>query len=249
MTVSLLTTCMGRLHHLRRTLLPNLAACELPDTEVLVLDYGSRDGLRNWIETDDPVRRFVGRRLTIVRMVEPPTLWRANHAKNVAALCARGDVVVNVDADNFVGAGFDRTARDLLSTGGAIAVPGRSRARCAAGRIGLRLVDFVELGGYDEEMKNWGYTDADLRVRANRSGLESRAWPDAKGSATISHDDDERLEHGDASNKSESYKANVARSLANIHAGRLRANVGRRWGEARVVVDEVKERTVGILQD
>src|SRR5690348_9240554 len=50
--ISLCTTCMGRLHDLKRTLPVNLELNAKYDwVEFVILDYNSSDGLGDWIRT------------------------------------------------------------------------------------------------------------------------------------------------------------------------------------------------------
>lgn len=51
--ITFTTICMGRLHHLKETLPQNLADNrDYPNLEFLLLNYGGRDGLDEWVRTE-----------------------------------------------------------------------------------------------------------------------------------------------------------------------------------------------------
>src|ERR1044072_6302434 len=102
MKISFCTTCMGRLHHLKETIFANIEAnADHPDIEFVVLNYNSPDGLHEWVKEN------IGRLKNVAYFREiSVTRWRMPHAKNMAHLLATGDVVCNLDADNFTGKGY-----------------------------------------------------------------------------------------------------------------------------------------------
>jgi hypothetical protein len=56
MRMSFCMTCMGRLHHLRETVLENLAVIEKsPGAECVLLNYNSPDELELWIKFPSPL--------------------------------------------------------------------------------------------------------------------------------------------------------------------------------------------------
>ena len=90
-----ITTCKGRLSHLKETL-PDLARA--PDIEVVVVDYDCPDGAADWVRSSGPDVRIVA--------VEDRPLFSASTARNLGAAAATADWLAFVDADV-------RSARDL----------------------------------------------------------------------------------------------------------------------------------------
>ena len=118
MKLSFCTTCMGRAHHLKQTLPKNLADTwtgPAGSVEFVVLDYSSPDDLASWITTDRRASALSGcGHLRFARCSGQP-YFRHSHAKNMAHALATGDVVCNVDADNYVGPGFTGFLQSVFS--------------------------------------------------------------------------------------------------------------------------------------
>src|SRR5688572_15135597 len=114
--ISLCTTCMGRLHHLKETLPRNLEDNkDCPELEFVVLDYNSPDSTGAWLHETYPDLIHSGR-LKYFRTTEPKYFHMA-HSKHVAHRLATGDIVCNVDADNFTGPGFASKLAEMFLRG------------------------------------------------------------------------------------------------------------------------------------
>lgn len=186
-TISFCGACMGRRHHLEHTLPNNLVVTASfgDDVELVLVDYNSNDGLREWVLSSCAEALESGR-LRYFRTDEPTSYSHA-HAKNVSHRLARNDLVFNLDADNFVGDGTCQRIDELFAEN-----PRRIVRGGLGGRVCLRRSDFVdELGGYDERFTSWGLEDDDLVRRAMRLGLE-RASIEGLGHV-IRHGGDERF--------------------------------------------------------
>jgi hypothetical protein len=189
MRISFCITCKGRLHHLRETLPGNLRDnADHPDLEFVLLDYNSGDGLEAWAR--ETLAPWIASGRVVYYREKSAAAYRSCHAKNVAHALATGDVVCNLDADNFTGAGyatalaalFEEEGERILVTGG----PGG-----LFGRLALRSDTFRILRGYDEDLQGWGYDDEDLRVRGAHWGL--RLIPlVVEGMRALEHSDEER---------------------------------------------------------
>jgi glycosyltransferase involved in cell wall biosynthesis len=104
--ISFCITCKGRLEQLQKTLPINIENNkDYPNTEFVVLDYGSEDGLGDWIR--EKFGKRIGKDIRYAR-VEPEDAprFRMAHAKNMAHRLATGDVLCNLDADNTTAPGF-----------------------------------------------------------------------------------------------------------------------------------------------
>jgi hypothetical protein len=184
--VALCTTCKGRLPHLAETLPANLASEEgTPDVVFVVLDYNSRDGLADWVQTGMRHEMNLGR-LVYYRFTEP-TAFRMAHAKNLAhrlGLREGADVLVNVDADNFTMPGFvpylrEHFLNDLGSFLWARMIKagdgdgnGTPMARGVSGRIAVTREQFLLAGGYNEKYTMWSPDDTDFKLRLRRLGFK-----------------------------------------------------------------------------
>lgn len=193
--VSFCTTCMGRLHHLRETLPKNIEDnYDYCNTEFVILDYNSNDNLDRWIRENFAEQINVGK--IVYAKVSGPTYFHRSHAKNVAAKCSSGDIICNLDADNFTGKSFASYINEVFSTYEKIFLNTdiQRSPKDVCGRIVLKRNDFFAIGGYDEDMKGWGYEDADLKEKLTRKGL--RYLPiDTPYLQFLTHDDSERMRY------------------------------------------------------
>jgi hypothetical protein len=172
--VSFCTTCKGRLHQLRETLAPNLAAIG-PNEEIVLVDFASPDGLSAWV-WDNFRAEIEANRLRFFE-VRGEAPWHASKAKNLAHRLARGAFLFNLDADNFLSP-EDRGHIHAAVAQGRCCRQGTGNLRDGTpGRIGLLREAFFELGGYDEGLLGTLIHDWDLIVRAEASGWRFRRLP------------------------------------------------------------------------
>jgi hypothetical protein len=158
--IAFCTTCKGRLPHLAKTLPRNVA--DNPHAEFVILSYGCK-------ETADWVKVAALPRVTLYETHFE--FFRMAHAKNMAHRCAilqGADILVNMDADNFTGPGFDEWLLDNMHGrvfAWARMIPGVLK-RGISGRIAISKEGFELAGGYDESKFNtWGPDDKDFNAR------------------------------------------------------------------------------------
>lgn len=160
--VSLCTTCCNRVWQLRQTLPDNLAALP-PHAEIVLVDYGSTDGLADWVWQHFKPAIDDGR-LTFFQVTSEVT-WNCPKAKNLAHRLALGQYLFNVDADNFVTPEDHTYLLQALRTG----LPSQQWSGDwddgSFGRIGLPREMFFHIGGYDESLLPMGGQDIDLLRR------------------------------------------------------------------------------------
>jgi hypothetical protein len=166
-------TCKNRTPHLRQTLPINLE--HNPDSRFVVLDYNSQDDLLPFLRSLS--RELDEERLAVYSYRGHPK-FRMAHAKNLAhrlGILEGGDILVNLDADNFAGAGFDRYASERLQELNAFLfatmIKG-SMTRGVGGRIAVNSKTFLLAGGYDEaKFEHWGSDDKDFNIRLKMMGV------------------------------------------------------------------------------
>ena len=201
---------MGRRHHLEQTLLKNIednlpTKAGDPSVEFVLVDYNSKDGLREWVENNAALKPYLENgTLVYARYPDAPYFHHA-HAKNIAHRLATGDVVCNVDADNFTGKGFARyLAKEFAGGKHAFVHPSFSLLKGLpiersgiSGRIALLRKDFIALGGYSETRfkKGWGGEDADFLMRALAFKLKPRPMFDLDYLNVVSHSNEERIKN------------------------------------------------------
>lgn len=177
-------------------LLESLAneACPSSDQEVIVVDDGSTDGTTAAI-----VARYPD-----VRVLSLPATQGPSHGRNAGARVARGELLLFLDGDGEVTAGWlkamvQRHTGSTVLLGNVVdfhgdrvqSLPRRSTfigksVRCGPERantgpscnLGIPRTAFEALGGFDEELPYY-FEDSDLCIRARRAGYTFRFVPDA----------------------------------------------------------------------
>ena len=195
---------MGRTHHLKQTLLQNIhdsTGPGAPDVEFVVVDYNSRDGLKEWILTEPELQPFLESDVLKYARYPEATSFHHAHAKNMAHRLATGDFLCNLDADNFLGYGFaSRLAQNFGRDSDALVLPDLSLTRHTPveergfyGRIAMSAKNFLKLGGYDEDRRGWGGEDTDLILRALSSGMKADPFSEKSFMQVVGHTHAERV--------------------------------------------------------
>lgn len=173
-----LTTCMGRLKHLRRTL--GLVAAQ-PNSDCVVVDYSCPDRCGDWVAANHPG-------IHVVR-VPGMTSFNRSHAANVGCVAVEAPWICFIDCDVLVDPDFSWTVQPLLEPGRYYCPePIRDWALC--GTFICSREDFDLIGGYDESYRGWGERDFDVYNALEFVGRERRSFP----SSLVSH-----IPHGERS--------------------------------------------------
>lgn len=192
--ISFCTTCMNRLPYLKQTLPKNLADnASYEKLEFILLDYNSSDGLEDYVKANYEEAISTGR--LVYFRIDSVKFYDWAHSRNLAVSLATGDIICNVDADNFTGAGFATYVNQIFQEQNDIFlttyyVP--LRKNDVLGRICVMKENFVNIGGYDERMKHYGFEDIDLIHRLERSGLTKVDIDDPSFLDAIKHSNKER---------------------------------------------------------
>lgn len=229
MTTVIVTTCMGRLRHLRRTL-PTWV--EHTPLSIGIVDFCCPD------RTGDRVSEYVyrydlGSRVHVLWF--PPGLAERSRGRpvfskpkalNYALGIARTrpdllghdhvDSVLLLDADTLLEDGFWKRWEPYSHGSGFGYVLPRLSSRCLTGVLLAPLEALIAAGGLDERMQGWGSEDLDLRLRLFLcQGLTAHALEPTELSA-IEHDDWLRSRHYQEQNLQVSNDINRHRLLENL---------------------------------
>jgi predicted glycosyltransferase involved in capsule biosynthesis len=234
-SLSFCITCMGRLSHLKRTLRRNLeVTSHLNGIEFILVNYSSPDQLDKWIAQE--FREYIESGRLVYFKIDDLTEFNRSHAKNIAHLCARGQIVCNLDADNFLGKGFAEFIFSKLSSDrhAFIAAPPRPGVR---GRLVFLKKHFLALGGYNEEMKyGWGTEDLDLMLRASKVGLKKIPIPPRRGFLkAIEHSDRLRVLRDPLKDIRKSRIRHRKIRFKRLRQGRFVANSENVWGRGLLI--------------
>lgn len=170
------------------------------NVDFVLLDYSSEDGLAEWVN-ENLNAHLVSGKLSYYRFDGAPSFHRT-HSRNLAFKVAPGEVVCNVDADNFTGTGFAGFIAEQFSSTADIFLttidfhrskPGGSQVQGdVLGRLCVRKKDYMDVGGFDEGMKNYGFEDYDITNRLEMAGLKRELITADKFLKHIPHSSDQR---------------------------------------------------------
>lgn len=197
--ISFCTVCMNRLHHLMQTLPVNLEDNKsYKNVEFVLLDYNSTDGLEDWVKAE--LGEYIEAGTLVYYKTNEPTYFHRSHSRNMAFRLATGDVICNVDADNFTGKDFAQYINEKFAANNNIFIAADTLdrhyfIRDVFGRICFWKDDFYQVGGFDETMDGYGSEDLDLLNRLKALGREEVIIMDMGFLSAITHDDGERVQH------------------------------------------------------
>jgi hypothetical protein len=230
---------MNRLEDLKITLPFNISANEdYANLEFVLLDYSSSDGLDAWIKRR-MMRHIESGRLIYYRL-EGRKYYDMCPARNIVFKLATGDIVNNLDADNFTSNGtpvtmswatwLNRTANNS---------PYRTvfiksmQLSIIHGRIGFHKKAFIELlGGYDEDLVGYGHDDQNIVERALALGFQLCKWG---GSYFYRIQTREKKNDNLLRPWEETRAENKKLTIEKLARNEFKANEGREWGKATVV--------------
>lgn len=184
---------MNRLEHIASTLPQNLLDNrEYPNADFVILNYNSKDDLEKYI-LDTFRTEIRSGRISYYRTAEPDYFDRS-HSRNIAFRLAQGDILCNLDSDNFTGPGFAAYLNVLFCASPDIFVSAPPDDNIA-GRIAIRRQDYFAARGYDERMKWYGYEDYDMIHRLEAIGLRKVVIDDTRFLRAIDHPGSKRIEN------------------------------------------------------
>ena len=225
--ISFCTTCMGRLHHIKETFLKNIEKSLYPHCEFILVNYNSPDDLDEWAKN-------LPKEVIYIKTTKP-THWLPAHAKNIAHRAATGDILCNIDADNFIVPGFAHYLNELFQKDVVV----RGRGAGVYGRVALRKEHFYAVNGYDENLTTWSGEDTDLARRVAQHFNIKLVDCNPGYLKTLEHSNYERAQFlpGFKGNAATAYKElrewtnqTSKRIKENLAAGKTVANQGVSWG-------------------
>lgn len=219
--ISFCTSCHNRAHQLKYVFERNSDIIgRSADCEWVIFDYCSDDDLEPFMRARLPGCSVNVRYIN--DYVRRP--WHMSVAKNIAHRLARGDVLVNLDCDNFIDDARTVAFR-YFSSGCQVLHLWSGRHRDGTcGRIAVSKSVFTYLKGYDESFFPMGYQDLDFLARASAAGFAVLVHHCQSGSA-LENTRQESVRN--CSPKGQSWieydRGNRLKSFVNIRSGNLSA--------------------------
>lgn len=194
-SLSIITTCKGRLAHLKESL-PAMAA--QPGAEVVVVDYDCPEATAAYVREHFPAVKVV--------RVEGRPYFNNWEARNIGASQAMAPLLVFVDADTMLAGDFAAWVTGAVTPGTYGKMPNalelsihkddvlRNGANRLEGLIVMPAVTFRDLEGYDALLQGWGAGgDTDLVDRLDFHEHKKVVLPEALVTRAIAHSDAERV--------------------------------------------------------
>lgn len=228
--LSFCITCKNRLHQISETLPINLLhnAAAADQVEFVLVDFSSRDGLREWVIENFQEELRTG--YLKYFFTESLPGWHEAKAKNTAHYHATGSILVNLDCDNFTGAEgglfvlqqFEKFGKNLL-----LHQYGGEMTDGTYGRVSMHRDHFYAVGGYDESFFPVGYHDIDLLQRLTAYGLSCQLVSSPEHSRAIFNTKEEGIRYTNVDMSFWDMNiGNKAISLENLRTNRLMVNGG-----------------------
>lgn len=190
---------MNRLHHVRLTIPANIEDnSDYDNFEYILLDYNSSDGLEDWVK-DEMAPHLKSGRLKYYR-TEEPKFFDRTHSRNLVFKLAEGEVLCNMDADNFTGKGYATYINEEFNKDREIFIVADTKKRFyflrnAFGRFCCSKEAYLNIRGMDESMGSYGCETLDLYERLELLGLKEVVIKNINFLRAISHTDEERVEN------------------------------------------------------
>ncbi len=187
---------MNRLHHVSRTLPVNMRENQSDLIQFVLLDYNSTDGLEEYIKVT--FAKEIANGKLIYYKNNRAAHFNRSHSKNMAFRLADGEILCNLDADNYAGPGFGVYILNLFSSRKKLCLTGlrnKYNISDAIGKLCVRKKDFLNVTGFDESFEGHGFEDYDIVNRLYLNGLRPFTLNQSCFLQVISHDDIERYQH------------------------------------------------------
>lgn len=225
-SISFCTTTKDRFEHLRQTFEVNILENQsYPNCEFVLLNYDCPDQrTEQWVESVIAPYIELGR-VTYYKIPERDQ-FRYSHSRNLAFRLATGDILCNIDADNFAGCGFAIYVSAVVIREKTF-LRGPTDGRGLGGRLCVWKHDWLRVDGYDERFRGWGEEDTDLSARLRLLGLRQESIVNLSFMRSIQHSDEFRTRHTADVDKKVSRRRNHLISEVSLENRTLKPNGGR----------------------
>ena len=190
---------MGRLDHLKQSLGKNAT---LKNCSLVVVDYSCPDRCGDWVE-----QHYL--QCTVVRVAGEKhfNLSRARNMGFASTSSEDGEWVCFVDADVWLTEEFVKKVSDLMEKRCFLCVAKVPENKHLGGLLVVSRSDFVQVGGYDEDMEGYGRNAAYMRLALHHMGLQFKLLP-AGLAHHIEHGEGDRIKHYAEKRKRKSFIEN-----------------------------------------
>jgi hypothetical protein len=176
MKISFCTVSMNRLHHVKETFIKNIEDnipynSEDLQVEFVLLNYNSADGLDEWAKVN--LSSYMNAGVVSYYSTYEPWHFDRSHSRNLVFNLANGDIICNVDADNYLGKGFSTYLASIFSLKkDKIFLTPSFRQRDIMGKLCIEKDVYKQFRGYNEKMNGYGFEDLEFYARLVKHGVE-----------------------------------------------------------------------------
>lgn len=248
-SISIVTTCMNRLHDLKVTLPQNLKDnADYGNLEFVLLDYSSTDGLREWLLGNDVLRGHMQSGRLKVYHAPDQKHFRPNHSRNTSFKLAQNELIANVDSDNFTHKDYAKRLNECASVqdNKILIVPDNFLIRGGnrlylKGRFALYKNDIESLCGFDEDLDNgFGHDDMNFVFRAMLDGYKIVRYESKFTEDRLETSNDDRVKFVRNRNYRKMQEVNTQITYWKLCQGRVSVNPDG-WGKAKVFKNYTEE--------
>lgn len=173
--LSFCITCMNRLYQLQETLSHNIAVIQkFEGVNLCLVNFNSQDGLHEYIINN--FQQQIQQGVLRYFYTKEPTYFHCSSAKNLAHRLGNGEILYNLDGDNYVSADNIEKIINITSNKNHIFFHDRiynnNKHNGSFGRIAMRSTDFYRVEGYDEALLGAAVHDSDLVKRLKKIKLK-----------------------------------------------------------------------------
>lgn len=226
--VSFCTTVHNRFWQFQQVFDDNVAVIRAaPATEWIILNYNSSDGLHEYM-----MGRLDGLPENVIYIHETSgRRWHVSLAKNIAHRTGRGDILMNLDADQRIVDAPEIITPAAVMGAKVFHLYNRIHSEGTYGKIAMCRHLFYRLGGYDEKFLPMVFEDKDLLDRAEAVGAKLVSLP-CPPNMSVRNTRQQSIQYCSAPGwrYADFKRANSILSRTNIDRGILEANCGRLWG-------------------
>jgi hypothetical protein len=181
-------------------------------------------------------------RLVYYRTTEPEHFY-PNHSQNVCFRLAEGELVANIDSDNFTHNGYLERLNQcasvaperLLIVPENFLIPNGKRL-LLKGRFAMYKKDIEMLGGFDEDLdEGFGYDDVNFVFRAMMAGFKMPRFEERFTKNRLPTTDDERVAMVKNKNFREMLGMNEDLTIFKLTRGVITVNKDEHWGKATLI--------------
>ena len=224
---------MNRLYHLEQTLpLSILATASYPDREFIILNYGSKDSLHQWVQKN--LKKYIDAGIVKYLRTKIPKNFVATHAKNIAHKQASGDILCNVDADNIVLEGYPEYLAETFQKNKCIVSSPPTdifNVAGSCGKIAVLKEHFYSVNGYDENLNlGWGWDDTNFQFRARMLNDLKYIVVEKKWCVSLNHSNCERSRNFRNSNIEETKQISIEKCIDSYYNKNYIVNNNITWG-------------------